>query len=47
MGALAFDKAYPETGDASTDESHGEQADFNIDSDASDADLLGLKQKLS
>ena len=44
MGAFAFQNAYPETVDVSVDESDGEQADFDIDSDASDADLLELKQ---
>ena len=47
MGAFAFQNAYPETVDVLEDESDGEQADFNIDSDASDADLLELKQELN
>lgn len=33
--------------DVSENESDGEQADFDIDSDSSDADLLGLKQDLN
>ena len=47
MGAFAFQKAYPETVDVLEEESDGEQADFDIDSDASDADLLELKQELN
>lgn len=47
MGAFAFQNAYPETVDVLKDESDGEQADFDIDSDASDADLLELKQELN
>lgn len=47
MGVFAFHDAYPETADVSEDESDGEQADFDIDSDASDADLLELKQELN
>lgn len=43
MGVFAFHDAYPET----EDESDGEQADFDIDSDASDTDLLELKQELN
>ena len=42
MGAFGFQDAYPQTSD---DESHEEQADFEIDSDVSDAELLELKQK--
>lgn len=45
MGVFAFHDAYPETTDVSEDESDGEQADFYIDSDASDADLPELKQE--
>ncbi len=37
-GLLAF-----QTGDVLEDKSDGEPADFDIDSDASDADLLELK----
>lgn len=44
---VAFHDAYPEAGDFSVDESDSEQADFDIDSDASDADLLELKQELN
>ena len=47
MGVFAFHNAYPEAGDVSEDESDGEQAEFDIDSDASDADLLELKQELN
>ena len=47
MGVFAFHDVYPEAGDVSEDESDGEPADFDIDSDASDADLLELKQKLN
>ncbi|KAL9577662.1 MAG: hypothetical protein Q9203_007379, partial [Teloschistes exilis] len=47
MCAFAFRDAYPEAGDVSVDEGDSEQADFDIDSDASDADLLGLKQELN
>lgn len=47
MGVFAFHDAYPETADVSEDESDGEQADFDIGSDASDADLLELKQELN
>ena len=43
MGAFAFHEAYHETGDVSMDESDSEQVDF----DASDADLLELKQELN
>ena len=47
MGIFAFHDAYSETVAVSEDESHGEQADFDIDSDASDADLLELRQELN
>lgn len=47
MVALAFHAAYPEAGDFSVDERDSEQADFDIGSDASDADLLELKQELN
>ena len=47
MGAFALQNAYAETVDVLEDESDGEQADFDINSDASDADLLELKQKLN
>ncbi len=47
MCAFAFRSAYPEADDVSVDEGDGEQADFDIDSDASDADLLELKQELN
>ena len=47
MGTFAFQNAYPETVDVLEDESDGEQADFDIDSDASDTDLLELKQELN
>ena len=46
MDAFAPPNAYPETIDVLEDESDGEQADFDVDSDASDADLLELKQEL-
>ncbi len=46
MGVFAFQSAYPEAGDCSVVESDDEQADFDIDSDASDVDLLELKQEL-
>jgi len=36
-----------QTGDVLEDESDGEPADFDIDSDVSDADLLELKQELN
>lgn len=47
MGVFAFHDAYPEKGDVSEDESDGKPADFDIDSDASDADPLELKQVLN
>ena len=47
MGAFAPQNAYPETVDVLEDESDGELADFDIDSDASDADLLELKRELN
>ena len=47
MGVFVFHNAYPEAGNVSEDKSDGEQADFNIDSDASDTDLLELKQELN
>ena len=47
MGAFAFYNAYPKIGDVSIDESDSEQVDFNIESDASDTDLLELKQELN
>ena len=47
MSVFAFHDAYPEAGDFSMDESDSRQADFDIDSDASDADLLELKQELN
>lgn len=46
MSVFAFQNAYPETGDCSVIESDDEQADFDIDSDASDVNLLELKQEL-
>ena len=46
MGVFAFHDAYPETDDISADESDSEQ-DFDIDSGASDAELLELKQELN
>ncbi|KAL9576434.1 MAG: hypothetical protein Q9203_007748, partial [Teloschistes exilis] len=47
MCAFAFHNAYPKAGDVSMDDGDGEQTDFDIDSDASDADLLELKQELN
>ena len=47
MGAFAFHNGYPKTGDVLMDESDSEQVDFDIRSDASDADLLELKQELN
>jgi len=47
MGAFIFHDAYPERGDVLMDESDSEQVDFDIESDASDVDLLELKQKLN
>ena len=47
MGVFAFHDTYLETGDISADKSDDEQTDFDIDSDASDAELLKLKQKLN
>lgn len=44
MGAFTFHDAYPETGDVLVDDS---DEDFDIDSNASDADLLDLKQGLN
>lgn len=44
---LCIPYAYPEAVDVSENESDGEQADFDIDSDSSDVDLLGLKQDLN
>lgn len=46
MSVFAFQSAYSETGDCSVIESDDEQTNFNIDSDASDVNLLKLKQKL-
>lgn len=46
-GRLCIPYAYFEAVDISEDESDGEQADFDIDPDSSDADLLGLKQDLN
>jgi len=46
MSVFAFQSAYSETGDCSVIESDDEQANFDIDSDASDVNLLKLKQKL-
>ena len=45
MGSSAFHNVYTEADDFSVDESDSEQADFDIASDASDADLLELKQE--
>ncbi|KAL9099083.1 MAG: hypothetical protein Q9163_005362 [Psora crenata] len=45
-GAFALQNLYSETVDVLEDKSDGEQADFDIDSDASNADLLELKQEL-
>lgn len=47
MGALMFHDAYPKTGDVSMDESDDEQANFDIDSNASDANLSKLKEELN
>ena len=47
MGAFAFQDAYSEPGDSIIIESDHEPADFDIDSDASDAELLELKQELT
>ena len=47
MGVFAFHDAYPEAVDVLEGESDGEHADFDIDSDASNADLLELKQELN
>ena len=47
MSAFAFHNVYTEADDFSVDESDSEQADFDIDSVASDADLLELKQELN
>lgn len=47
MGVFAFQDAYPETVDVLENESDGDSADFDIDSDAFDADLLELNQKLN
>ena len=47
MSAFAFQSAYSKTVDVLKNKSDGEQADFDIDSDASDTNLLKLKQKLS
>lgn len=47
MGVFEFHNPYPETGDVLEDESDGKSAGFDIDSDASDADLLELKQELN
>ena len=46
MSVFAFQSAYPEADDYSVIKSDAEQADFNIDPDASDADLLKVKQEL-
>lgn len=43
MGEFAFHNAYPKVGGVSVDKSDGEKVDFDIDSDASTADLLELK----
>lgn len=47
MGAFAFHDAYPKAGDFSVGKSNSEEADFDMDSDASYADLLKLKQELN
>ena len=47
MGAFTLENAYPAPDHCSLVESDDEQADFDIDSDASDADLLELKQELN
>ena len=47
MGAFALQNAYSKTVDVLKSESDGEQADFDIDSNASDANLLKQKQKLN
>lgn len=47
MGAFTFENAYPTPDHCSLVESDDEQADFKIDSDASNADLLELKQELN
>ena len=47
MGAFAFHDAYPEAGGCPVDESDSDQVDFDINSDASDVDLLELKQELN
>lgn len=44
-GVFAFHNAYPETGDVSEDERTCEQADLDIDSDASNAELLERKPR--
>ena len=46
MGIFAFQSAYSEADNCSVIESDDEQADFDIDLDASDVDLLKLKQEL-
>ena len=38
MGVFAFDNGFPETGNVLVDKSEGEQADFDVDTDASDAE---------
>ncbi|MCJ1473138.1 hypothetical protein MMC13_001789 [Lambiella insularis] len=48
MGTFAFQNAYPDPDDGSANNSDNEEVgDFEIDSDASDAELLELKQELS
>ena len=47
MSVFAFHNAYSETDDLSVNESDSEQTDFDIDSDASDANLRKLKQELN
>ena len=47
MGAFTFENPYPTPDHYSMVESDDEQVGFDIDSDASDADLLELKQELN
>lgn len=47
MGVLVLQDAYLEIGECLVAKGNGEQTDFDIDSDASDADLLELKQGLT
>ncbi len=47
MGVFVLQDAYPKIVECLVAKSNGEQTDFDIDSDASDADLLELKQGLT